>query len=172
MICVVQGMILLVTENENVAQAVEQECVVLGRQMLRAGTGAGALETSKSRMLDMVIIDQHLPDTAGDQLAVRLRNLHMELDNVVIFTGRHSLEMPKSGEEKQQEIVTEESPILPKAGSEKDASLLDLPSWMDDAKKPAGGRPRASRRTLRIRRFPGRSPPDPFRRKCPARPRR
>lgn len=85
-------MILIVTADGALRLTLESECLRAAQQVVHARTGREAMQKSEAYLLNLAVIDQELADTAGHQLSVALRNRHLELANVIVFTHRHSKE--------------------------------------------------------------------------------
>ena len=81
--------ILLVDDNEAIQRIVERVAEKRGHQLLRALTGAAALEAAISAQPDIIVLDMGLPDADGrdvlNQLKADKRTTHIP---VVVWSGR------------------------------------------------------------------------------------
>ena len=78
--------ILIVDDEEGVRSILSDYFSDLGYQVSTAGSAAGALARFESSKFDFVILDVHLPDSNGLDLAGKLKNKQSMVD-IIIITG-------------------------------------------------------------------------------------
>jgi len=81
--------ILVVEDDADVREALCDILADAGHQVVGAGTGAEAIEhLRKGCRGSLVFLDLHLPDTAGDQLAQRIRaDRDLACSEIVMMTA-------------------------------------------------------------------------------------
>src|SRR5690606_25550496 len=79
--------ILLVDDEEDLREALAEQLSATDEcEVIEAGTGAEAVEATRSAIYDLVILDVGLPDTDGRELCKKLRKLNVKC-SVVMLTG-------------------------------------------------------------------------------------
>lgn len=76
--------VLLVEDSEDTRQATASLLELLGLEVQTAANGEAALTSARAQQPDMALIDLHLPDMDGYQLAKSLKTLQREIQIIVI----------------------------------------------------------------------------------------
>ena len=83
-----QQQILVVEDDEKLAELVKRVLESVGHQVKTVGSGAQAIREATASRPDLVILDLNLPDTNGYQVCHLLRTLyHPSVVPVLMFTG-------------------------------------------------------------------------------------
>jgi two-component system response regulator GlrR len=78
--------ILIVDDDIGVGGFVADACEEEGATVLHVQTASAAREAASKKQYDIAIIDIHLPDENGDELAVDFKNMHSDMP-VILITG-------------------------------------------------------------------------------------
>jgi CheY-like chemotaxis protein len=79
--------VLYNTDEEAVLRLLQAVLTKLGYGVLAVRNGHEALNLALARSVNAVILDQHMPDTTGEELAAKLKGFRPEVP-VVIFSGQ------------------------------------------------------------------------------------
>ena len=83
-----QQRILVVEDDEPLANLLKRVLEGIGHQVKMANSGAAAIREATATRPDLVILDVNLPDTSGFDVCRILRNLyHPSILPVLMFTG-------------------------------------------------------------------------------------
>ncbi|MGK0190507.1 MAG: excisionase family DNA binding protein [Verrucomicrobiales bacterium] len=81
-----QPTVLVVDDDPQLQQLFKQFLKKAGFSRIVVGTGAEALSYSEKQSFDLVFLDLKLPDISGDELYVKMKELHPDMP-IVIITG-------------------------------------------------------------------------------------
>jgi DNA-binding response OmpR family regulator len=84
--------ILLIIDDQAIANAIADALTAWGHKTERAVTGADALERSKQRHFDLVLMELSLPDIHGYELIPRIKRYQPEA-GIVTMTNSNSREL-------------------------------------------------------------------------------
>lgn len=81
-----QPTVLVVDDDPQLQQLFKQFLKKAGFSRIVVGTGAEALSYSEKQSFDLVFLDLKLPDISGDELYVKMKEMHPDMP-IVIITG-------------------------------------------------------------------------------------
>ena len=81
-----QPTVLVVDDDPQLQQLFKQFLKKAGFSRIVVGTGAEAISYAEKQSFDLVFLDLKLPDVSGDELYVKLKDLHPDMP-IVIITG-------------------------------------------------------------------------------------
>ena len=81
-----QPTVLVVDDDPQLQQLFKQFLKKAGFSRIVVGTGAEALSYAEKQNFDLVFLDLKLPDISGDELYVKMKEMHPEMP-IVIITG-------------------------------------------------------------------------------------
>src|SRR5258708_28029584 len=87
--------VLVVEDDEDIAQALQRSLRMEGYEVRIAGDGAQGLEQARAFVPDLVILDLGLPEVDGIDVALNLRE-HDDVP-ILILTARDALESRVDG---------------------------------------------------------------------------
>jgi CheY-like chemotaxis protein len=87
------GRILLVDDNQVVTRALAALLRDEGYEPVAFLSGAPAMEYCRSNCPDAALIDIHLPDISGLELARDIRTIHGQRLPIIMFSGDTSMDM-------------------------------------------------------------------------------
>ena len=87
--------ILIVDDNENICETLKLILIKKGYETEVAKTGKEAIKKIKKRSFNIALIDIKLPDIEGIKILKLLKNLHPEME-VIVITGYASLDVAMS----------------------------------------------------------------------------
>lgn len=81
-----QPTVLVVDDDPQLQQLFKQFLKKAGFSRIVVGTGAEALSYAEKQAFDLVFLDLKLPDISGDELYVKMKDMHPDMP-IVIITG-------------------------------------------------------------------------------------
>ncbi|MDA0812408.1 MAG: response regulator [Verrucomicrobia bacterium] len=81
-----QPTVLVVDDDPQLQQLFKQFLKKAGFSRIVVGTGAEAISYAEKQSFDLVFLDLKLPDISGDELYVKLKEMHPDMP-IVIITG-------------------------------------------------------------------------------------
>jgi excisionase family DNA binding protein len=81
-----QPTVLVVDDDSSLQQLFKQFLKKAGFSRIVVGNGADAIAHAEKQSFDLVFLDLKLPDISGDELYVKLKDLHPDMP-IVIITG-------------------------------------------------------------------------------------
>jgi two-component sensor histidine kinase len=86
-----KGSILVVDDDESTCRTLKLIFVKNGYKVETAGTGQEAVEKAKGKFFNVALLDIKLPDIEGIELITPLKEMHPDLE-IILITGHASLE--------------------------------------------------------------------------------
>jgi CheY-like chemotaxis protein len=101
--------ILIVDDDPNILDTAKDILEDAGYGVRDAGTGAGALQILKSSAIDLAVLDLHLPDANGVEVAVQAKRISPKI-GTILLTGEGDLDL---GPAKDSVDVVLTKPVSP-----------------------------------------------------------